>query len=978
MADTDETLCKQVPNTASVVWTNKGTDEATDTTEVLCPEIVIEKTADDASVNAGDPIGFTVTITNTGAGDAYKTTVSDTLPAGFAWTIESQVPAASWSIGGGSLSFGPATLAAGASATVHIVADTDETLCKQVPNTASVVWTNKGTDEATDTTEVLCPEIVIEKTADDASVNAGDPIGFTVTITNTGAGDAYKTTVSDTLPAGFAWTIESQVPAASWSIGGGSLSFGPATLAAGASATVHIVADTDETLCKQVPNTASVVWTNKGTDEATDTTEVLCPDVKVTKDGNGPLKAGDVATFTITVENLGPGIARDVKLTDQLPEGANWASPAGCTISATGLLECKFAEVKPGAAFARTITISGETTAVACADLPNLARAEAGNEPQDEVTLANNSDGATIIVDCPALVITKTADTSTVSAGDAIGFTIEVTSNGPDVAKSVVVTDNLPLANPGVLWKIDGGTGAAMCAIASGTLTCAFGDMPAQMSYTVHISRMTDASICSTVPNTAVATYTDGQDDDDAVVEIQCPDVTISKTADNSPIIAGQTASYTISAWNLGPGTAYGVVITDKVPTGVAWAVDNEDCSIVNGTLTCQVGTLAKGDAPFTVKLTGSTARANCGDLPNEAAVSATNEATGATGNNRDDASIAVLCPSASISKTNDAEGKQAPGATVGYTLTLSVVNGPISTMTVKDVLPANFGTPSAISDGGTYDAATRTITWTLANVANGKQLTYDVVIATATQGGSYTNIATITEGPCVAGACEDTSVVPVWRVAIDKTNDTTKPLLEGEDVVYTLTFAVQNGPITSMVVTDTLPAEVVNPRNFSVAPVSVVGQVITWNLKDVADGATITYTASIAAGTATGSYKNVAVITQGPCVGDECTDDSVVNTAAGRGSDRNPQDHAAPDGHAAQRVRPDRHQLPPHPVCDHRPRGGAGGRDPHPGAGPTAGPPRVARGGSACRPPGIDPAGRRACRNQPWGPRDPDGTCRA
>jgi hypothetical protein len=47
-----------------------------------------------------------------------------------------------------------------------------------------------------------------------------------------------------------------------------------------------------------------------------------------------------------------------------------------------------------------------------------------------------------------------------------------------------------------------------------------------------------------------------------------------------------------------------------------------------------------------------------------------------------------------------------------------------------------------------------------------------------------------------------------------------------------------------------------------------------------VADGSTITCTASIAAGTLTRSYKKVAVITQGPCVGDERPDDSVVNTA--------------------------------------------------------------------------------------------------
>ncbi len=230
-----------------------------------------------------------------------------------------------------------------------------------------------------------------------------------------------------------------------------------------------------------------------------------------------------------------------------------------------------------------------------------------------------------------------------------------------------------------------------------------------------------------------------------------------------------------------------------------------------------------------------------------------------------------------SIQKTNDTEGKVAPGDTVGYELTLTVQNGPITAVTVEDVLPANFGTPSAISDGGTYDAASRTITWTLANVADGRTLTYDIVIATATQGGSYLNTATITEGPCVAGDCDDDSVVPVWRVAITKDNDATAPLAEGADVVYTLTFDVQNGPIDNMVVTDTLPAEVVNPRDFSVAPVSVVGKVITWNLTDVADGDTISYTASIADGTLAGSYTNVAEITEGPCVAGDCDDDSTV-----------------------------------------------------------------------------------------------------
>ena len=52
-----------------------------------------------------------------------------------------------------------------------------------------------------------------------------------------------------------------------------------------------------------------------------------------------------------------------------------------------------------------------------------------------------------------------------------------------------------------------------------------------------------------------------------------------------------------------------------------------------------------------------------------------------------------------------------------------------------------------------------------------------------------------------------DKANVILRHVAIEKTNDATSPLLVGNDVRYTLTFDVQNGPIASMTVTDTLPA---------------------------------------------------------------------------------------------------------------------------------------------------------------------------
>ena len=64
---------------------------------------------------------------------------------------------------------------------------------------------------------MAAPAIHIVKTADAAQVNAGEQIGFTMTVWNDGSGDAQGVTLTDTLPtkAGLAWSIASQ--GAGWS-----------------------------------------------------------------------------------------------------------------------------------------------------------------------------------------------------------------------------------------------------------------------------------------------------------------------------------------------------------------------------------------------------------------------------------------------------------------------------------------------------------------------------------------------------------------------------------------------------------------------------------------------------------------------------------------------------------------------------------------------------------------------------------------
>ena len=92
---TDAADCGTVNNTAIVTTSNDGGDSDSASVDIRCPDVQALKVADASPVNAGDPIGFTVTITNHGTGTAYGATGSDTLPAGIDWTIDG--PANGWS-----------------------------------------------------------------------------------------------------------------------------------------------------------------------------------------------------------------------------------------------------------------------------------------------------------------------------------------------------------------------------------------------------------------------------------------------------------------------------------------------------------------------------------------------------------------------------------------------------------------------------------------------------------------------------------------------------------------------------------------------------------------------------------------------------------------------------------------------------------------------------------------------------------------
>src|SRR4029078_1664263 len=159
---------------------DNGNNSSTATVNVLCPDLVVSKTADAATVRSTDGVGFTITVTNNGAGEAKNVSLSDTLPtnAGLSWSESPDNLYCSISAGALSCNFG--TIAAGGSKTVHIVSPTTANTCgSPISNTATASASNEantGNNSASASIMVNCPDLAITKVADATPVNAGNQI----------------------------------------------------------------------------------------------------------------------------------------------------------------------------------------------------------------------------------------------------------------------------------------------------------------------------------------------------------------------------------------------------------------------------------------------------------------------------------------------------------------------------------------------------------------------------------------------------------------------------------------------------------------------------------------------------------------------------------------------------------------------------------------------------------------------------------
>ena len=872
-AATDKTDCGTISNTATVATSNDGSGTAHDSVVVNCPDVKVTKTPDGGKVDAGGTITWSIKVENIGAGTATGVALADNLPAGIHWTEAETDCSIAGADGSQVLSCTVGDLAAGASKTYQVSGVTSKANCGPITNTGSATATNEpsgvlANNSDNGSVDVLCATVTLAKTADAATVSAGSPIGFSLSWGNSTGGKATGVVVTDNLPgtAGLHWTIAGSTGTGSTcSIAGAdgsqvlTCSVGDIAGTTTVSGTVHVTSGTTAKSCGVVNNKGDVSTTNDGSATDSASVTVQCPDLEVVKTGNGPLNAGDVATFTITLTNHGPGAAANTTLSDQLPSGS-WtlggADKAACAINGTNLLTCDFGTVGNGGS--KAITVSKTTTAVDCSGIHNDVTVSAPNEDTSTDQYSNTAS-ADIVVNCPDVHVLKTADAGTISAGETAAFTIKVSNDGVGTAKTVTLHDPLPA---GVNWAIS--PAVAGCAIASNTLDCSFASLASGTSVTIHISGKTDTGDCAGLDNTAVVAATNeavaDQNDNTsgASITVNCPDIGVTKVADNGTISAGDSANYTVVVTNHGPGTAFDVHVADTLPAGVVWTLNPAvtGCAIVGTALTCDFASMANG-ASVTLQITGETTAVNCGLLHNTVVVSASNEAPNGQSPDQASADITVNCPTIVITKTADKDTVSA-GDQIGFVVEVTNTGvGSAFAVTVSDPLPAQAGL------SWTIDAAHSSAGWSISNgilsfgpaTLAGKTSTHVHITSTTTAAtcGVVPNTASVSY---TGGSGSDDSAVEVDcpNVNVIKTPHQ-GTVNAGSNAVFTIVVANSDatgiGTARGVTLVDNLPAGYAWTLGGSDAAACQINtvpnpDVLSCNFGDLAPGAsrTITLTA--------------------------------------------------------------------------------------------------------------------------------------
>ena len=218
--------------------------------------------------------------------------------------------------------------------------------------------------------------------------------------------------------------------------------------------------------------------------------------------------------------------------------------------------------------------------------------------------------------------------------------------------------------------------------------------------------------------------------------------LTITKTANQTNYNTGNSVLYTIDVLNNGPDNATNVNVNDTLPSGLNFVstTDGGVWDATTRTITWTLSSLTSG-SEFIPTVTATVCPDTQGQtIINTAAASNDQIITPVTATSNIYINNASLVITKTANQTNYNTGNS-----VLYTIDV-LNNGPdnATNVNVNDTLPSGLNFVNT-TDGGVWDATTRTVTWTLSSLASGSEFipTVTATVCPDTQGQTIINTAT-------------------------------------------------------------------------------------------------------------------------------------------------------------------------------------------------------------------------------------------
>jgi uncharacterized repeat protein (TIGR01451 family)/fimbrial isopeptide formation D2 family protein len=805
-------------NTATVASTTPDPDAANNTdtepTLVVAPgsaDVAIVKTDAPDPQAAGAAVSYTFTVTNFGPAAATAVTVTDTLPAGTAVIATST----GCSVASGVLSCTLGTLAPGASTAVGVTLSTPP-VAGVLTNTASVsaaepdpVPGNNSEPEVT--TLVPRADVRVAKTGP-ATATAGSTVVYTITVVNDGPSVADAVTVADATPAGLTFVSNAGACTTAYPCVLGQLLPGASRVI-----TTTFAVPAGYTAPDPIVNTATVSTTTPGDALANNSATASTPlafagDVAVAKTASTMTPGvGTSFDYVITVTNLGPSNVTGVVITESLPVGVTYLShlvSAGAYAPGPALWTIPALAAGGGSA---TLTLT--VRADAAGPLANTATRTATDQPDPNP--ANDQATVTPVATANAdVAVVKSGPASVLVGGTAV-YTLTVTNNGPAVATGVVVADPTP-ANLTFVSTSGACTTAFPCALG----TMAVGEVRT-IAATYTAGNAADGTVVTNVA-TVTATSPDPVAGNNQAsvptVIVQLTDVGVTKIVAPATVVVGGAVTYTVTATNYGPNPASGVVVTDRLPAGVAYTSSTpSQGSYDSVTGAWSIGALAVGQS-VTLSI-GATVQVP-GPITNLAVRTGQNEPDS---NQANDSAVAVVnSPPYADVGVNKVVAPPTPAVGAAVTFTVRVTNyGPATapSVVVDDPVPSGLSITGAAPSVGTYVAGTGR--WTVGPLAVGASATL-TLIGTTAAAGTVINRAVISgTGIFDPNPLNDRDAIgvvvgpppAVAPASLRLAKVALRPFLPIDDFAEFVVSVTNDGPgtATGVVVTETLPAGLVH-----------------------------------------------------------------------------------------------------------------------------------------------------------------------